>query len=659
MHVRNTTAASLVQIMIRLNTNQDAEANHSESNGYPMNVNNSKMDNKSKELINGQMKDDFDVEDDVNLDDIESRDVWSGKLDFILSCVGFAVGLGNIWRFPYLCYKNGGGAFFIPYLLFLVCGGIPILMLEVGLGQYTSLGGLAAWNICPLFQGIGVATLVVVVLLNLYYIIILSWAAYYLVQSFSTVLPWSTCDNDWNTDRCSLDSSRLILNNQTAGVISTNVSSNISFNISSNLTSAFNISSDLTNASTVDPTVEFWERKVLQISGGIDQPGGVIWELAICLLVVWIVVYFCVWRGIRWTGKVVYFTATFPYLVLLALLIRGLTLDGAVNGIVYYLKPDLTRLMDPQVWIDGGTQIFFSYAIALGAMIGLGSYNKFNNNFYRDCTIIACINSGTSVLGGFVVFSVLGFMAKLQNVDIDQVADKGPGLAFITYPKAVSEMPLPQLWAVLFFVMIFTVGLDSQFVGVESFVTHFVDIFPRYLYKRSGRMIFTGVYCAVSYIIGLTMVTKGGMYVFQLFDYYAASGMVLLWLCFWEAIVIGWIFGADRFYDAIEMMIGYRPNVWLKICWKYLTPLITLGIFVFHIVQFSPLKYNLSYEYPGWAQGIGIILALLSMVCVPVVVVKAFLTSEGSQKEVIISFNTKKQILMHSVCNAHSDWLSD
>ncbi|KAK3082797.1 hypothetical protein FSP39_005526 [Pinctada imbricata] len=268
-----------------------------------------------------------------------------------------------------------------------------------------------------------------------------------------------------------------------------------------------------------------------------------------------------------------------------------------------------------EVWIDGGTQIFFSYAIALGGMIGLGSYNKFNNNFYRDCTIIACINSGTSVLGGFVVFSVLGFMAKLKNVDIDQVADKGPGLAFITYPKAVSEMPLPQLWAVLFFVMIFTVGLDSQFVGVESFVTHFIDIFPRYLYKRSGRMIFTGVYCAVSYIVGLTMVTKGGMYVFQLFDYYAASGMVLLWISFWEAIVIGWIFektGKTGCSGISEQ-----------------------GIFVFHIVEFSPLKYNLSYEYPGWAQGLGIVLALLSMVCVPVVVVKVFLTSKGSPNEVI------------------------
>ncbi|KAK3083187.1 hypothetical protein FSP39_016311 [Pinctada imbricata] len=209
--------------------------------------------------INGQGNVAFDVEDDVILDDIESRDVWSGKLDFILSCVGYAVGLGNIWRFPYLCYKNGGGAFFIPYLLFLVCGGIPILMLEVGLGQYTRLGGLAAWNICPLFQGIGVATLVVNALLYIYYIIILSWAAYYLVHSFSTVLPWSTCNNDWNTDRCSPHSSRLILNNQTAGVISTNVSSNISSNILSNLTSAFNVPSDLTNTSTVDPTVEFWD----------------------------------------------------------------------------------------------------------------------------------------------------------------------------------------------------------------------------------------------------------------------------------------------------------------------------------------------------------------------------------------------------------------
>ena len=127
---------------------------------------------------------------------------------------------------------------------------------------------------------------------------------------------------------------------------------------------------------------------MLQLSSGIDDPNGFVWETTLTLFVMWVLVYFCVWRGVQWGGKIAYVTATFPYLLLTILLVRGATLEGAAQGIKYYLKPDLSRLLTSQVWLDAGTQIFFSYAIGLGAMIALGSYNKFKNNCYRfACTL--------------------------------------------------------------------------------------------------------------------------------------------------------------------------------------------------------------------------------------------------------------------------------
>ncbi|KAJ8321056.1 hypothetical protein KUTeg_002643 [Tegillarca granosa] len=419
---------------------------------------------------------------------VKERDTWGKKIDFIFSTVGCAVGLGNIWRFPYLCYKHGGGTFLVTYLVSLICGGVPMFILEIALGQYMRKGGLSAWDICPLFKGaffvinyiismiilienvcgIGVATMVVVFLMNIYYVMILCWSVFYFVMSFKSRLPWSHCDNYWNTD--SLFSKQMQNSENDDMLQYINGQSNLYLD-------------------------KYYERRVIQISDGIDVPGHVVWELALCLLFAWIVVYLCVCKGIRWTGKIVYFTALFPYVILTILLIRGATLEGAAYGIEYYLKPNFTKLTEPQVWVDGGTQIFFSYAIALGVMITLGSYNKFNHNFYRDCFIIMGVNSGTSFYGGFAVFSVLGFMATKQGVHISEVVE--------------------------------SVGLDSQ----------------------------------------------GGIYVFQLFDYYSASGMVLLWLLFWESI----------------------------------------GILLFQIVKFVPLKYNDIYTYPTWAQVFGICMALASI----------------------------------------------
>nr|QKX08456.1 beta-alanine transporter-1 [Mytilus coruscus] len=237
-----------------------------------------------------------------------------------------------------------------------------------------------------------------------------------------------------------------------------------------------------------------------------------------------------------------YFTATSPYIFMLILLIRGVTLDGAELGLKYYLLPDWSKLREPQVWVDAGTQIVFTYSLALGTLTALGSYNKFHHNAFRDSIIFSCINSFTSLLAGLVIFSVLGFMAKRQGVSIADVAESGPGLAFIAYPEAVAQMPAAPFWSVLFFVMILLLGLDSQFVGVEGFVTAIVDYFPHQLRRGKRREIFIGCVCIFCFTIGLSMVTEGGMYVFQLFDYYAASRIVLV-MTFFECVVVAYIYG--------------------------------------------------------------------------------------------------------------------
>ncbi|KAJ0057412.1 hypothetical protein NL108_006074, partial [Boleophthalmus pectinirostris] len=516
-------------------------------------------------------------------------------------------------------------AFLIPYLIFLFTCGVPVFFLEVALGQFTSEGGITCWRkISPLFEGLsliynsfiylfvdlniftlpsvsaglGYGTQVIVTLLNFYYIVVLAWGIFYLYFSFSWDLPWSSCNNTWNTANCVEFQRR-------------NSSASQTFYIN-----------------TTSPVIEFWE-----ISSGLDHMGSLNWDLALCLLVAWIMCYFCIWKGVKSTGKVVYFTATFPYVMLIVLLIRGLTLPGAAIGIQFYLYPDLGRLADPQVWMDAGTQIFFSYAICLGSLTALGSYNKYNNNCYRDCLALCFLNSGTSFVAGFAIFSILGFMAFEQNVPISEVAESGPGLAFIAYPRAVTMMPFSPLWATLFFIMIVFLGLDSQFVCVESLVTAIVDMYPAVFRRKNRREIFLAFVVLVSFFMGLIMLMEGGMYVFQLFDYYAASGMCLLFMSIFETVCIAWAYGADRFYDNIEDMIGYRPGPYIKYCWLFLTPATCIGTFAFSLIKYTPLKYNNEYVYPWWGYVIGWLLALSSMICIPLWMVYKLSTTQGTLRE--------------------------
>ncbi|NXE03897.1 S6A12 protein, partial [Lophotis ruficrista] len=558
---------------------------------------------------------------EIKKEEMEERGQWSSKMEFVLSVAGEIIGLGNVWRFPYLCYKNGGGAFLIPYLIFLFTCGIPLFFLETALGQYTSQGGVTAWRkICPIFEGVGYAAQVIECYLNVYYIIILSWALFYLFSSFTTVLPWASCNNPWNSDLCVDFLNSSSLDNRTMP------------------------------ANATSPMIEFWEKRVLGLTDGIHKLGTVRWELALCLLLAWIICYFCIWKGVKSTGKVVYFTATFPYVMLIILLVRGVTLPGAAQGIIFYLKPDISRLADPQVWMDAGTQILFSYAICQGCLTALGSYNKYTNNCYRDCIMLCFLNSATSFVAGFAIFSVLGFMAQEQDVPIAEVAQSGPGLAFIAYPTAVTMMPVSQLWSCLFFLMLIFLGLDSQFVCVESMVTALIDMFPGVFRKKGRRELLILAIAVICYLLGLLLVTEGGMYIFQLFDYYAASGTCLLFLAIFEVISVGWVYGnndlpsdfvsllaggqgANRFYDNIEDMIGFRPWPLIKICWLVFTPGLCLAVFLFSLIKYEPLKYNNSYMYPPWGYVVGWLMALSSMVCVPLHAIFILLKTKGPLKQ--------------------------
>ncbi|XP_027146748.1 sodium- and chloride-dependent GABA transporter 3-like [Larimichthys crocea] len=519
------------------------------------------------------------------------RGQWASKTEYILVVAGNVVGLGNLWRFPYLCYKNGGGAFLVPYGLLAVVVGIPLFLLETSVGQYTQEGFITCWaKLCPLARGIGYGHFIMT-LYGFSYIIVQVWALLYLVFSFRSQLPWASCENTWNTANCTslqiLDSPSTNWTNQTR----------------------------LTN--TTSAATEFWERRVLAMSGGIEELGSVRWDLALCLLVCWVFCYFSIWKGVRSSGKVAYFTATFPYVMLVILLIRGLTLPGAWEGIHFYLYPDLNRLANLEVWIDAGSQICFSFNVSLGILKVLGSYNDYKNNCYKDCFLLCLLNSGTSFVAGFVVFSVLGFMAQKQGVTVDAVAESGPGLAFITYPQATAMMPFPQFWTVCFFLMLFFLTVDTHFVDIECFITSVCDVFPKVFHKPGRHEIFALIICLIFFLLHLMLVTEGGIYIFQLIDNYGSTRACHYFIALSECLALAWSFGADRVIDIIEDMTGQRPSVFFKLCWKYIIPLLSLISFILYMVDYKHLRINDSYTYPDWAYALGWTMTLSIILVVP------------------------------------------
>jgi len=352
----------------------------------------------------------------------EEADVWPSRLSFILASMGGAVGVGNLIRYPSIALRNYGLQWFIPYVGALFFVGLPILALEISIGQAFRSGNVLAFNrLHKRMRCVGLSAVFLGWIAATYYVVIMAWVMTYFRYSFQSPIPW-------------------IVNNE-----------------------QFFRESVVRNVEPVKP---------LAGSGGwVKYPGsGVIWETFGWTILTWLFVYFSLWKGVKTTGKVVYVTMLLPLVTAVAILIRAVTLKGAGRGIVLYVGRWYThKLLSGAIWQDAVIQIFYSVGTGFGIFTAYASHNPRNANIIQDVTIIACGNSMIEMGAAFAAFGVIGFL----GVDADTLTGKLDSFAvgFITYPTAIAKLPGANVWAVVFFVTLYLLGVDSAFAYIEPLTT--------------------------------------------------------------------------------------------------------------------------------------------------------------------------------------------
>ncbi|XP_059410448.1 sodium-dependent neutral amino acid transporter B(0)AT2 [Carassius carassius] len=605
----------------------------------------------------------------------DDRPAWDSKLQYVLAQVGFSVGLGNVWRFPYLCHQNGGGAFMLLYVMLLLIIGVPLFFMELAAGQSIRQGSIGVWkHISPRLVGIGYSSCMVCFFVALYYNVIIAWALFYMGNSFQYPLPWEQCPVD-------------MISNQT-----------------------------VKECASSSPTSYFWFRKALDISDSIDQSGEFNPIMTGCLLAAWTIVCLAMIKGIKSSAKVMYFSSVFPYAVLICFLIRGLMLDGAIEGIKYMFYPKLEIWGEVQVWRQAATQVFFALGLGYGSVIAYSSYNPVHNNCHRDAIMVSGINFMTSVLASLVVFVVLGFRAK--NIALDCVAAnvarmagiattgssehwwpwfnisdpksvtlqdyrewyshygsllgsnltdcdperemsegvEGTGLAFIAFTEAMALFPASPFWSTLFFFMLLNLGLSTMFGTMQGILTPLMDNF-RVLGRH--KTMLTVCSCVLGFFIGLLFTQRSGNYFVTMFDDYSAT-MPLIIVVVFETVSVAWIYGADRFLDDVEVMLHWRPPVIYRYLWKYVCLFGMVGLLAASLLRmvFKRPTYTAwnhttgsetSLEYPGWALVMLSMLIIVASLPVPIGFLFSFL---GGRSLPVEEGETEPPRERYSKCNS-------
>ena len=465
------------------------------------------------------------------------RSTWKSRSGFILAAIGSAVGLGNIWRFSYLTYENGGGAFLIPYLVALVTAGIPLLILEFGIGhERIGSAPLAFRKIGKQWEWLGWWPLLFTMFgIVLYYSVVIAWCVDFVFYSIN--LSWG------------------------------------------------------------DDPDKFFFQSFLNLSSSPSEISTIQTPILAGLLAVWLVTWGIIIRGVS-RGVELANRIFMPLLLILTLILVfwSVNLEGAMVGITAYLKPDFAKLADPDVWVSAYGQIFFTLSLGFGIMIAYASYMPHNSNMTGSAVITALANSGFSLLSGFGVFAILGFMSVTQNQPLEEVVTQSIGLAFVAYPKAISLIgDAGPLFGMLFFLSLTVAGVSSAISIVEAFVSGAEDKFG------INRKMLATVLCFLGFTGGIIFTTDGGLFWLDIVDHFINNyGLVMAGLL--ECIVVGWFFNLDIIRKHLNKVSKLQLGTW----WNWVIKL-CLPLFL-AVILFTQLVKELFTPYGGytWASLIGI-----------------------------------------------------
>ncbi|MCK5833101.1 sodium-dependent transporter [bacterium] len=446
---------------------------------------------------------------------MQKRDVWSSRTTFVLAAIGSAIGLGNIWRFPYICYANGGGAFLIAYVVCLFVAGIPLLMLEFGIGKRMNNAAPGSFmTIRGGFEWFGWFAVGIGFIITTYYSGILSYCINYFVYSFNT---------SWGNDP--------------SGFFFDNI---------------------------LGITKEPWSIGKLQI------------PLFIGLLLAWVWIIASIWKGTKTVGKVVWFTVLGPWLLLILFVIRGVTLDGAVDGIRYYLTPVWIKLLEPRVWLAAISQVFFSLTVGFGVMIAYGSFLDDEICIVSNAWIIGIADALTAIIGGFAVFGALGHKALIDGVHVADVVRSGPGLTFVTYPEIINGLPFPQLFGLLFFTMLGLLAIDSAFSLVEGASAGLQDKFG-WTHKKANLTV-----GCLGFLLGVPYIFGAGIHWLDIVDHFMNHfGLTLVVLG--ECFIIGWYFKAKNMRTFLNTHSRTKINRLWDFAIKFILPIFILVMIGFEL----------------------------------------------------------------------------
>ena len=563
----------------------------------------------------------------------QQRERWSSRTAFIMAAVGSAVGLGNLWRFPAVAFENGGGAFFIPYLVALLTAGIPLMIVEYAIGQkYQGGAPKALAAVTSKFRWVGWFALLVGGSITTYYVVVMAYAWHYAAASFTVA--WSKPAPAYEvkmedgrpaavaipTENIRLyipaadeDQKRKLV--PVAERIPVLTEGEVAAKEKDEQVTCITLKDNVKNyfwqvclggfrpdywgrarsaavqeapESRAPPPEAGEEAPAVAATAAADAPEpsayvGDMFRLSPSLVVgalaTWIMIFLIIFKGVRNVGKVVMLTVPLPVILLLIVVIRGVTLPGAVEGLIYYLKPNWELLKSTRVWIAAYGQIFFSLSLGFGILIAYASYMPPESDVTNSAFITSLANCATSFIAGLAVFSVLGYLAYVGGQQVSDVVAGGPGLVFQTYPIALSKMPMGLagigIISFLFFLCLITLGIDSAFSLVEGIVAGFRDRFP-----HITREVMCAIVCGVGFIGSLLFCTRSGLMWLDIVDNWMSNyGLPMVGLL--ECIAVGYFFHLDELKDYINEHSEIKLHYWFDAFIKVVTP----GILIFLLGQ--------------------------------------------------------------------------